>query len=800
MSTLEDLKIRIVAVIGSEKNGCTKNDLCRIYKDMYGKDLDSKDYGFNDLQSLLASPTMQGEGGIMCENGRYFAAGDNNTMKMLCLIRNTKSRNAKPRQHQRFTRGKLAVSTNSNYAETKKSHETPTVKGMNAATSAAAGHRTNSNVVSENLRYVNPNPEFVTRHVEYSHDFGNLQSGSQRSHSCDHHSAGVGLQSHLNKFQKRNETMKSQKGKKRLVNLIEKSGGEMSFSEMKKLYRLDYGVPLDSAEICRLLNAKEGEVQDLYVFLKSSLCNSVIVTKLTEDDFLLTLIDDEDDIDEIENHIFADNMAHKSLPSVSDMVQKDIFRPNQRQYEFQSCLIDPISFPLSKTRTTANSYLRDSQLPVTMGDRYEYWKGSSLGSEIRSRDDYLPYKVLADKVLSFVRSKGSFKISNLSRIFYEEDGRHIDPKKYPEGTWEGVVRKSLSDGRHPELVVRDGVIGLRKDLQKSFSCAPNDRTTSAKNEYERSVSLISTDNSVPAATIYDLLVEAGRPLSQRELIEKLSARGITVNVCQLTVKLITKFKNIFSCEFSLAGVTISLVNGAKRPQEPTISSCLLSSTESVKIVTHVMSDYCSSAESFGNIFKSVLLINITLTDEALNRCQIQASFRLRSSELAYNSFEKKMCLHYLSCGQQKDFAVEKPIKDCSYAFYDTTDNKVYRAQYISDSDRAGVVLVYLIDEMRCQNAPISQLRKLTNDYAGPAYGVVAKTAAFVILPGRENDFREYFSLVRSKLLSGTAQDIQADVISEPSKNLFELKQLYSEEHNLNVPTIFVKRCMIKMTS
>ncbi|EJW79755.1 hypothetical protein WUBG_09335, partial [Wuchereria bancrofti] len=32
MSTLDDLKIRIVAVIGSEKNGCTANNLYQIYK------------------------------------------------------------------------------------------------------------------------------------------------------------------------------------------------------------------------------------------------------------------------------------------------------------------------------------------------------------------------------------------------------------------------------------------------------------------------------------------------------------------------------------------------------------------------------------------------------------------------------------------------------------------------------------------------------------------------------------------------------------------------------------------------
>lgn len=65
---------------------------------MYGKDLNPEDYGFKDLESLLFSSIMQGEGGLICKNGRYFAAGDKNTREMLNLVRNTRSRNAKPRR------------------------------------------------------------------------------------------------------------------------------------------------------------------------------------------------------------------------------------------------------------------------------------------------------------------------------------------------------------------------------------------------------------------------------------------------------------------------------------------------------------------------------------------------------------------------------------------------------------------------------------------------------------------------------------------------------------------------------
>ncbi|VDO53405.1 unnamed protein product, partial [Onchocerca flexuosa] len=95
MSTLMDLKIRIVSLVGSEKNGCTSSDLCRMYKDLYGTTLRPEDHGFMDVQSLLISPIMQGEGGIICENGRYFASADKNTRKLLDIVRNTKSRNSK---------------------------------------------------------------------------------------------------------------------------------------------------------------------------------------------------------------------------------------------------------------------------------------------------------------------------------------------------------------------------------------------------------------------------------------------------------------------------------------------------------------------------------------------------------------------------------------------------------------------------------------------------------------------------------------------------------------------------------
>lgn len=69
-------------------------------------------------------------------------------------------------------------------------------------------------------------------------------------------------------------------------------------------------------------------------------------------------------------------------------------------------------------------------------------------------------------------------------------------------------------------------------------------------------------------------------------------------------------------------------------------------------------------------------------------------------------------LHYLSSGQGKDYAIEKPIKGCNYAFHDIKDDQVYRVQCIDDNSRDGVALVYLIDQMRYQDAPISQLRKV----------------------------------------------------------------------------------------
>ncbi|KAL3997437.1 OST-HTH/LOTUS domain family protein [Acanthocheilonema viteae] len=828
MSTLDELKIRIVAVIGSEKNGCTANDLCRIYKDMYGKDLNSKDYGFNDLETLLVSSAMQGEGGIMYQNGRYFATGDKNTSKMLRLIRNTKPRNAKLRRRSvptKYARETFpSISNAPTFPDFTKAEKLPkgsqvTAKQVMATKQIVTKPQATSSTAPKSVQQAS---SFFTRHMGLSHDFANQQSelivpsinyrsiSAQRGCSYDSHSdassSGIQLQPHN---LRKNRVGKSQKGKRRLIRLIERHGGEMSFSEMENSYLQEFGVPLNSTEICRLLNAEEREIQDLYGFLKNSLYRRVMVTKLEADDLLLTVIDDEDDIDEIENDIFIDSMIHKSPLSESDMVQKDIshdsFSSNQRQYEFQNHPIDPITSSLAKTGTTTNSYHHNSQFPLpTTDDKYEYWKGPTLVSTIRSRDDYLPYKVLGDKVLSFVRAKGSFKVSDLSEIFYEEDGRYIDPKKYPEGTWENIIRKLLLDGRHPELTVRDGILDIQKDFQKStfpFAHLPNYWTSSTQNENERPMSLSSDNGNVPAAIIYDILREAGKPLSQKELLEKLSAKGIKVNACQLTVKLITKFKDVFCCKFYLAGALISLAHGAKRPEEPNVSPYLPSFLESVKIVTHVMSDYCSTTESAGSIFKPVILINIVLIDEPPDRFRIQAFFRLRSIELAYNSFEKKMRHHYLSYGHEKDYAVEKPIKDCNYAFHDTKDNQVYRVQIIGDGDHAGVTSIYLIDEMRYQNVPVSQLRKLIKDYAEPAYGVIAKTAAFMIVPGRESEFRGYFSLVRSKLLENITQDIQADVISEPSKNLFELKQLYSDLYdNLNVPATFVRQGLIQMIS
>ncbi|VDO30485.1 unnamed protein product [Brugia timori] len=537
---------------------------------------------------------------------------------------------------------------------------------------------------------------------------------------------------------------------------------------MKKSYLCSFDVSLNNTEICRLFNTKEEEIQNLYEFLKKRLYNDVLVTKCEDDDLLLRVINDENDSDEFETILGSVNvMPQKSLSLASTLVQRDIFHSsfsqNQHRLDFLDRSVVPIS-SLPKTGTADNSCLQDSQFPV-------------------------PNVNLSEKV------------SDLSRIFYEEDGRNIDPRNYPEGTWENIIQKLLSSGRYPELTVRDGILHLRKHFEKSAfpsvqsssNCANSDR-----NECERPVPPRSIDNSVPAAIIYDLLLESGRPLHQKELLEKLSARGINMNICQLTIKLITKFKNVFCCKFDLAGIVISLMDDTKIPEELALSPCLPSFTESVKIVNHVMSDYCSTTESAGNIFKPVLLIDIALIREPLERFRIQAFFRLRSFEREYNLFEKKMCLHYLSVVPEEEYAIKKPIKDCIYAFHDIKNDRVYRVQCMGDVSHSNAVSVYLIDQMRYQEVPISQLRKLTSDYTRPSYGVVAKTAPFMIAPGRKNEFDKYFSLVYSKLLGGTTLDIQADVVSEPSKNLFELKQLYSEVHSLNVPAMFLRQNLIQV--
>ncbi|KAK6105806.1 Tudor domain family protein [Brugia pahangi] len=787
---------------------------------MYGRGLHPEEYGFEDLDSLLVSPAMQGEGGIVYENGRYFAAGDKNTKKMLDLVRNTKSKSRNLKTGRRCNAAKSSTSMKREfrpvapaYSNCIKAESSELPKWFqNEAISiekTATKFQENSDGTLKNIPQSNLKAKFykksvisVTSLVKES-NFVIVKPSVTIS--------GIQPQSLVNKI-KENGVSKSQKGRKRLIKLIELNGGEIKFSEMKNSYLCSFDVSLNNTEICRLFNTKEEEIQNLYEFLKKRLYNDVLVTKCEDDDLLLRVINDENDSDEFETILGSVNvMPQKSLSLATTMVQRDTFHSsfsqNQHRLDFLDRSVVPIS-SLPKTGTSDNSCLQDSHFPVPnvnlsekANDRYKYGNGSTLASVIRTKDDYLPYKVLIDKVLRFVRTKGSFKVSDLSRIFYEEDGRNIDPRNYPEGTWENIIQKSLSSGRYPELTVRDGILHLQKHFEKSSfpsvqsssNCANSDQ-----NECERPVPPSSIDNSVPAAIIYDLLLESGRPLHQKELLEKLSARGINMNICQLTIKLITKFKNVFCCKFDSAGIVISLMDDTKIPEELALSPCLPSFTESVKIVNHVMSDYCSTTESAGNIFKPVLLIDIALIREPLERFRIQAFFRLRSFEREYNLFEKKMCLHYLSDVPDEDYAIKKPIKDCIYAFHDIKNDRVYRVQCMGDCSHSNAVSVYLIDQMRYQEVPISQLRKLTSDFTRPSYGVVAKTAPFMIAPGRKNEFDKYFSLVYSKLLGGTTLDIQADVVSEPSKNLFELKQLYSEVHSLNVPAIFLRQNLIQV--
>uniref|UniRef100_A0A915Q6V4 HTH OST-type domain-containing protein n=1 Tax=Setaria digitata TaxID=48799 RepID=A0A915Q6V4_9BILA len=747
MSTLDDLKIRIVSVIGSEKNGCTKNDLIRIYKYMYGKDLQLSDHGFSDLDSFLNSPMMKGDGGIVYNNGRYFATGDKNTAKMLELVRNTKFRSAKSRRksHSAATPSVCATSpySGSNNAQNHKPLENSQKDRKEATQQMVLGK---VDTISKSLSSTNAKTAFYARYM------AQISDNQQSRFIAPIQASGIQRRPFLNEMNgvQKDGMLKSQKGRKRLVKLVEQHGGEVCFSELKKTYQRNFSVPLNNTELSRLFGVKEEEIQDLYKFLKTHFRDYIQVTKHAHNDLLLTICDDEDDIDEFENLSVIDTPAQSSLPSKVD-------------------------------------------------DEPEYWKGSTLVSSIRSKD-YLPYKVLGDKVLSFVRAKGPFKVSDLSKIFYEEDARRIDPKNYREGTWENVIRKMLSLGGHPELILRDGMLDLR-DNQKSMislPCSSDNWTDGVESEKKQLMSVNVTDNTVPVAAIYDLLVQAGRPLPQKELMEKLRARGIEVNICQLTVKLITKFKDVFHCEFHLSGALISLARGAKRPVETMISSPLPSFTKPFAIGTHVMSDYCSTTESADSLFKPIILVDVALVNEPPNKLRIQASFRLRSHENAYNSFENKMSQHYQCLGQEMDYLVEKPIKECYYAFNDVKDNRVYRVQCLGNGSCAGTVLVYLIDQMRYQDAPVNQLRKLVNDYAKPAYGVVARTSPFIITPGKEVEFHKYFVFVCSKLRD-TKEDMQAYIDSEPSKKLFELKQLYTESYaDLNVPATFVRQNLIEI--
>lgn len=67
------------------------------------------------------------------------------------------------------------------------------------------------------------------------------------------------------------------------------------------------------------------------------------------------------------------------------------------------------------------------------------------------------------------------------------------------------------------------------------------------------------------------------------------------------------FEKVMYLDLFQSGMLISLSPGAKRPEIPTVSACSSSFAEPVKIVTHVMSNYCSTTESAGSIFKPVSL-------------------------------------------------------------------------------------------------------------------------------------------------------------------------------------------------
>ncbi|VDN01744.1 unnamed protein product [Thelazia callipaeda] len=827
MLTLDDLKIRVVAVIGSEKHGCTEDDLRRIYKylymlyltvlsisiftNMYGKDLCPKDYGFDNLRSFLISRKMQGEGGLIHSNGRYYATGDKNTDKMLELIRNTKTKKNQHRKRSLNIRKTLSIYTSASKGLT--SAERSSLQGASRVHSLENTHGYQYKLEGTNFSVYNRsiNSSFMSTSV-FSQNVPNnlgtlpdfnlpssiyhreLLSNSHSSFQNSSNRAEICKDGRTNQLVNKNGGNKYIKSIRRLVNLINQNGGQISFSQLKRDYMKRFQISLDNNELRCLFDAPLNEVQDLYTFLASRLDTYVFVSQESNGDLLLSVIDDEDyedynSIDEFENLGIVSSSTRTSLHRLAE----DRNRRARHGEQFQN---RTNSYNQASAKMEFNSKNFSLPIPFPYNINSER-NGRDVVAPVRAREDLLSYKVLGEKVLSFVRTKGPIKVLDLSRIFYEEDGRQIDPRTYPEGTWEFIIQKVLSSDRFPELVLQDDTVDLRERVQKS-----KDMSLLLLNKQSYSLptkppSSTTFESSVHAAMIYDMVAQSNGSLSQKEIITALNAKGIEVNACQLTVKLLTQFKDVFSCEFLKSGVLISLVDGAQRPQETNSSSVL---DKPSTIMKHVP-EYCPKTVSSENQPQSVILFNVEVINESMGRMRIQASFRLDSFEPVYASFERNLYNHYRLNGQHRNYKVEEAIRGCCYVFYSANNNRVCRVQCLSDGKCGSVVPVFLVDNVCYENVAVDQLRKLVSKFAEPAFGIVAQTVPFIVLKGKENEFRENFSSIRSMLLGQKKGQIKVYVESGQSKGQFELKQMYSETHaDLNIPAKFVRQNIIALLS
>lgn len=638
--------------------------------------------------------------------------------------------------------------------------------------------------------------------------------------------------------------MPTQKGRKRLVALIENNGPQLTYQELKEIYKKQYLNSLDDYEIRHLFGLKKNEEFDEFKLFQERLDGYVDVF-LANGDIVFVLVDAEDDDFEDFVDMKAVNTSRCNQQNTVGMSDPEMFRHSVAnvQRSAGSYNSNPSSFavptaPQSRfSPAVATTHPPGRKFPPHYSVSGHY-SANRYGTKLPSSPvhavpqiNFSAGTVAADSNVFSSREHEAFRYSGAvgwrSTNGYSNNLLPPPVLDAPQGSFSSAfvtAYPAVFDNNLPicsvsaEATASSCVQGTNIPLLK----AKDSNSSNAKNK-----------NDIPNV-IFSLLPKDGSAIRAKNVFEMLVLKGYynDIDTARDAVQMaVMKYPSSFSFQSEPGGLFLrtsgrspatmatpnqtgktefgsSTANEAESGGKSPIAEALDSETGAalkvdsafVRVKNHVLQNYSGLPDSD---FIKINVQNLMIIERGGGFCRMLVDFSVDGIGEDGDKREKlqsKLTSRFARSGTRGDsheLYFPKVGEHCVTCDKDSA--QYYRAEVLRYV--AGGCDVRLIDFWEEWRVEVDSLQKLPADLAKvPTFGLELFTPLFAVNRGKEGDFWRLFNIVYSKAVIHAAS-VSAKICRETPDDPLEIYELRIDliNEHFSVFKAFTEKQLIHFT-